>query len=91
MCTPGMWSEWSGDVPQGSCATQKRKQPYVVSWTNEVQIGSCDGVAKSCDAPIADYRKRCKKQSGDIGSRVVFRRGGTSSKGLHSHRNTEKY
>ncbi|KAK3737480.1 hypothetical protein QZH41_008363, partial [Actinostola sp. cb2023] len=59
VCTLGTWSVWTGEIPQGTCATQSRHQTYKVSWSTEAKVGSCQDVNKKCKDPVVDLRKRC--------------------------------
>lgn len=59
-CQPGSWEQWAGEIEEGSCGTQTRIRPQILSWSMEQQTGSCNGIQKSCPAPKKEFRKMCK-------------------------------
>lgn len=45
---------------QGTCGTQTRIRPQILTWTTIQKTGSCSGVQTSCPKPEKESRKMCK-------------------------------
>ncbi|CAH3179044.1 unnamed protein product [Porites lobata] len=58
-CQPGSWKQWSGVIKQGTCGTQTRIKPQILTWTTIQKTGSCSGVQTSCPEPAKESRKMC--------------------------------
>ena len=59
-CQQGTWKQWSGVIKEGTCGTQTRIRPQILTWTTIQKTGSCSGVQTSCPEPEKESRKMCK-------------------------------